>query len=129
MGDGNGMYGQMGMHGDMSRGNSGAIDGSGNGHGHGNGHGGAGLGLGGDEESWRRNGTGWGNDYGKPAVPDAGVQKDLETVSPTYRSFRHNTLTSQLRYNINDLVESIRPYGASPFLLSCQLARQPKANL
>lgn len=91
MGDGNGMYGQMGMHGDMSRGNSGAIDGNGNGHGHGNGHGGAGLGLGGDEESWRRNGTGWGNDYGKSAVPDAGVQKDLETVSLAYHSFRHIT--------------------------------------
>jgi len=82
MGEGNGMYGQMGIHGDMSRNSSGAIDGNGNGHG----HGGAGLGLGGDEESWRRNGSGWGNDYGKPPGPASGMEKALETVSPTVHS-------------------------------------------
>jgi hypothetical protein len=84
MGEGNGIYGQMGMHGDMSRTSSGAIDG--NGHGHG--HGGAGLGLGGDEESWRRNGAGWGGEYGKPAGTNTGMEKDLETVSITVHPAR-----------------------------------------
>jgi hypothetical protein len=82
MGEGNGIYGQMGMHGDMSRNSNGDIEGNGNGHG----HGGAGLGLGGDEESWRRNGAGWGNDYGKPAGTNTGMEKDLETVSITVHS-------------------------------------------
>jgi hypothetical protein len=100
----------MGMHGDMSRNSSGAIDGNGNGHGHG--HGGAGLGLGGDEDSWRRNGSGWGGEYGKPPGLDLGMEKELETVSFISRSSK-SKLTSQLRYNINDLVESIRPYGTS----------------
>ena len=116
MGEGNGIYGQMGMHGDMGRGSSGAIDGNGNGHGHGHGHGGAGLGLGGDEESWRRNGTNWGHDFGKPPGLDTGMEKALETVSFTFTPFRYGKLTSQLRSNINDLVESIRPYGASTVL-------------
>jgi hypothetical protein len=86
MGEGNGIYGQTGMHGDMSRNSNGAIEGNGNGHGHGHGHGCAGLGLGGDEESWRRNGSGWGGEYGKPAAPNTGMEKDLETVSFTVQS-------------------------------------------
>jgi hypothetical protein len=76
MGEGNGIYGPMGGHGDMSRSSSGPIDGNGNGQGAP-----AGLGFGGDEDSWRRSGPSWGNEYGKPAGPDAGVDKELETVS------------------------------------------------
>jgi hypothetical protein len=86
MGEGNGIYSQMGMHGDMSRNSNGAIEGNGSGHGHG--HGGAGLGLGGDEESWRRNGPGWGGEYGKPAGTHTGMEKDLETVSITVHATR-----------------------------------------
>lgn len=74
MGEGNGIYGPMGIH-DMSRSDSGPIDGQGNGHG------GAGLGLGGDDDSWRRNGPGWGNDYGRPAGPSTSFEKELEDVS------------------------------------------------
>jgi hypothetical protein len=82
MHEGNGIYGSMGaIHGTMSRSDSGHMDG--NAHVNGNGHGGAGLGLAGDEESWRRNGSTWGNDYGRPAGPDAGLEKELETVSST----------------------------------------------
>jgi hypothetical protein len=83
MGEGNGIYGQMGMHGDMSRNSSGAIEGNVNAHGLG--HGGAGLGLGGDEDSWRRNGSSWGGEYGKPPGLDSGMEKELETVSFTFR--------------------------------------------
>lgn len=66
----------MGMHVDMSRSDSGPIDANGNGHGVS-----AGLGLGSDEESWRRNGQTWGNDYGRPAASVNGTEQELENVS------------------------------------------------
>jgi len=108
--EGNGVYGHMGMQGDMSRSSSGPIDQNGNSIGHGAP---AGLGLGGDEESWRRNGQGWGHDYGRPAALDIGTERDRENVRIHVAVSEIHELTIQLRYNLNDLVESLRPYGAS----------------
>jgi hypothetical protein len=64
-------------------------------------------------ENWRKSGPGWGNDYGKQgAIGEVGLDKEIDNVSCLTRGrLGRRQLMPQLRYHLNDLVESIRPYG------------------